>query len=170
MGVNESSLLMGIQPGDVLLFRATSSSNLLDRLICWGQRIIHAAPSDADYFHVGIVGNDVNHFYQAVWPKIANTVLDCTTINKTTIIEVYRVKGITVGQVQAVMATAQSRVGEWYDVLAILTFGMIQLGHTAVCSQYVWQCFLNAGLVLCPFEALESPDDIAASSLLQRVT
>ena len=160
---------MSWQPGDLLLFRVSSSSNWLDRLIGWGQRVIHAAPTDADYCHVAIIGPTADRMYQAAWPRIVNSALDCTTVNKTILLEAYRVKGITQGQIQSVLAAAQGRVGEHYDLLAILTFGILQLGKTAVCSQYAWQSFVDAGIVLCPFESLESPDDIAASPIIQRV-
>lgn len=157
------------QPGDLLLFRVSSSSNWLDKLIGWGQKFIHEAPTDAEYCHVTIVGPDSGSMYEARWPKIQNGPLDLSKIQKNIIIEAYRVKNITPAQVQLVMEKAKSLVGRWYDILAILTMGKVQLGSSMVCSEYAYNCFLNAGIVLSSPDALESPDDIAASPLLMKL-
>jgi uncharacterized protein YycO len=158
------------QPGDLLLFRVSKSSNWLDKLIGWGQRVIHQAPGDATYCHVAIFGPDAGSIFEAVWPRIHNVPLDVTKVQKNLILEVYRVKDITPAQVALVLAAAKKRVGARYDVLAILTFGILQFGRATVCSQYAYQCFLDAGIVLGQWEDLESPDDIAASGKLTRVT
>jgi hypothetical protein len=160
---------VNVQPADIVLYRVTGSSNWLDKLIGWGQRIIHQAPSKATYCHVAIVGPDTAHIYEARWPRIQNSLFDLSTIEKTLIVEVYRVKTMTPEQISGIMAAAHKRIGQRYDVLAILTFGILQIGPAAVCSQYVYECFLTANVVLCPWESLESPDDIAASALLERV-
>lgn len=160
---------MILRPGDLLLFRISASSNWLDRLIGWGQRKIHQAPTDASYCHVAIVGPDSLSIYEAVWPRIHNVVLEIEKIQKTLILETYRVKGITPEQVERVMAAAKRGVGKRYDVLAILTFGLLQMGPMAVCSQFAYECFLDADIVLCPWADLESPDNIAASPCLIRV-
>ncbi len=158
-----------VQAGDILLFRVSKSSNWLDRLIGWGQKLIHEAPTDAAYCHVAFVGPDSGYMYEARWPKIRNVALDWTAIEKNITVEVYRVKGITADQIVKIMAYAKSQIGRSYDVLAILTMGMIQFGKGAVCSQYAYESFLAGGVVLRDWTNLESPDDIAASSLLQKI-
>jgi hypothetical protein len=156
--------------GDVLLFRVSSSSNTLDRLIAWGQRIIHESPTTADYCHVALVGPDPEHMYEAKWPRIHNVPIDLGALQKNIILETYRNRNLTPEQIGLLMNYAQKHVGQRYDLLALLTLGYVQLGRTAVCSEFVWRAFTSAGVLLCPWSALESPDDIAASALLEKVT
>lgn len=159
-----------LEPGDILLSRVDRRSNWVSRLIAWGQkRIIHKAPPDADYCHAALVGPDALHLYEARWPKIRNIAIDWKDLTSHGAVEVYRVKDITPAQVDLVLKAAYARLGEWYDVLTILTFGTIQLGPASVCSQYIWECFTYADVVLCPWQNLESPDDLAVSTRLRLV-
>ena len=158
-----------MQLADILLFRVGPKSTLLDRLIGWGQRVIHQAPTKLEYCHVAMIGPDPDSLFEARWPRIHNILLDMPDLQLHNPVEVYRLKGITQQQVNTVLEYAKHREGEWYNLTAILTFGAIQLGHSAVCSQYVWECFTAAGVCLCPYEDLESPDDIAGSDKLERV-
>lgn len=107
--------------------------------------------------------------YEARWPRIHNGPIALQSVEKNIILETYRVKGLTPDQLQQVMAFCQSRIGRRYDLLALLTFGYLQIGPSAVCSQFVWEAFTAAGICLCPFRDLTSPDDIAASACLERV-
>jgi uncharacterized protein YycO len=157
------------QPGDILLFRVSSSSNWLDKLIGWGQRVIREAPTNAAYCHVALVGPDGEHLYEAKWPKIHNIPINVNALQKNIILETYRVKGISGPEIRLVMDYARDHVGRHYDVLALLTFGYVQMGRSAVCSQFVWEAFTAAARVLCPYKDLTSPDDIAASPLLEKV-
>lgn len=131
--------------------------------------MIHEAPTTAAYCHVALVGPDGSHLYEARWPKIHNVPIDLKSLQKNIILETYRVKGITHGEIQQVMNFAESRIGRRYDVLALLTFGYVQIGPSAVCSQFVWEAFTAAGRCLCEWRDLTSPDDIAASTCLEKV-
>lgn len=161
---------MDVKPGDLLLFRVSSSSNWLDKAIGWGQKIIHQAPTTAAYCHVAVVGPDPESMYEAVWPKVHNTSFDLKDIEKTLIVEAYRIKGVTPQEVSQVMKYCFSQVGEWYPVASIATFGIINFGYAPYCSMLAWRAYLEAGRILCPDEKMVSPDDLAASSLLERVT
>lgn len=76
---------------------------------------------------------------------------------------------LTDDQLKKIFTYANSQVGKWYNLLGVLTGGYIQIGSFAFCSQFTWQSYTYAGIVLCPWETLESPDDIASSDLLTRV-
>ena len=157
------------QPGDILAFRVTAQSTLLDRMIGWGQKKIGQAPTTAAYCHAALVGSDADHMYEARWPRIHNVALDWGSLLERNTIDVFRATLMTPEQMARVMVYAKGRLGEWYDVAAILSFGLVQFGHAAVCSQYVWECFTAAGVCLCPYEDLESPDDIAGSLILTKI-
>ena len=156
---------MDVQPGDLLLFRVTPGSTLLDKLIGWGQKRIHQAPTDAAYCHVAIVGPDAGSMYEAVAPKPHNIPIDWSKLTKRNTIDVFRVTGATPEQVAKVMAYCQKVVdaGTHYDWLAIATMGLVQLGRDCVCSQLAWQGWCDGDVILCDWQDLESPDDVAAS-------
>jgi hypothetical protein len=160
---------MNVRPGDLLLFRVSSSSNWLDKLIGWGQKVIHQAPTKAAYCHVALVGFNPLTMYEAKFPTIRLSPINLTGIQKSLILEVYRIKTITSEQITQVIGMAHRRLGEHYDWLAILTLGLLQIGPAAVCSQYIYECFLSANIILCPWSSLESPDNIANSQLLERI-
>ena len=120
-----------------------------------------------DYYHVGFVGPGVFHFYQSKPPRICNSDIPQDLPDY---IEVYRMKvSLTDDQLAKIFSYANSQVGKWYNFIGVISFGMIQVGSFAFCSQFTWQAYTYAGVVLCPWETLQSPDDIAGSSLLYRV-
>lgn len=160
---------MNARPGDILLFRVAPYSSLLDKLIGWGQKKIGQAPTELAYCHVALVGPDPLSIIEARWPRIHSVLLDLLTLQKHNPVEIYRVKGITDAQVDMVIRYAREHIGEVYDLAAVFTLGLVQFGHSTVCSQFVWEAFTAADILLCPYEDLTSPDDIAASPKLTRI-
>lgn len=124
------------------------------------------APTRVSYSHVAIARSP-DSLYEAYWPRVRERYFDPALTQN---VETYRVKTIAANQIQKVMDYAQAHLGEWYNLTGLLTLGLVQFGHTVVCSQFVWQAFADAGIVLCAYESLDSPDDLAASSQLVRVT
>jgi uncharacterized protein YycO len=109
----------------------------------------------------------VFHFYQSKPPRICNSDIPKDLPKH---IEVYRLKvPLTDDQLAKIFSYANSQIGKWYNFIGVLTFGMVQIGSVAFCSQFTWQAYTYAGIVLCPWETLESPDDIANSALLEKV-
>lgn len=162
-----------IQPADILLFRVAKQSSTLDKLIGWGQKVIHQAPTLAEYCHAALVGPDYApgqpSMIEARWPRVHRIPLDIADLEKRNPVEVYRVKDMTPAQIEDVLGYAMEHVGVRYDMLAILTFGVLQLGNCDVCSQLDWESFTPAGIALCPFQGLLSPDDLAAAKGLIRI-
>lgn len=160
-----------IQEGDIALFRVGKTSTILDRLIGKFQKLIGEDPPGVEEFcHAALVGPMANTLIEARWPKVKTGPLDLPDLLTRNPIDFYRVKDITPEQVQKVLAYAKSDIGQPYDLPAIFTFGKIQLGGHLVCSQYVWKWFLNgAGIELCKYSPLISPDDLAGSSITQLV-
>jgi|SRR6185437_10812215 len=165
-GRNASGMI-ALQPGDILMFRIGPGASWYQRLIGWGQRILKEQGGPNAYFHVGFVGPGIFKFYQSKPPAICNSDVPSPLPDY---IEVYRLKNpLSDEQLKKIFTYANSQVGKWYNLLGVLTVGIIQIGSFAYCSQFTWQAYTYAGIVLCPWECLESPDDIAASPLLERV-
>jgi hypothetical protein len=160
--------MIKVKPGDILMFKIAPGASWIDRLIGWGERRLGQTNSDkVNYYHVGFVGPGVFKFYQSKSPCICNSDMPVPLPDH---IEVYRLKvELTDDQLKSIFTYANSQLGKWYNFLGVLTGGFIQIGNFSYCSQFTWQSFTYAGIVLCPWESLESPDDIAASSLLERV-
>lgn len=148
-----------MQAGDILLFRVTPRSGWFGKLIGWGQRVMGQASTSVAYEHVALASS-ADSIIEAYWPRVRQRFFDPALYSN---VEVYRLNNMTPLQVFRILAYATSHIGEWYNVSGLLTLGMVQLGHTVVCSQFVWQAFTAGGIVLCPYESLVSPDNIAAS-------
>ena len=166
MQSNETAQTITLLPGDLILYRVCEGCNFLDRLIGLGQKWIHQAPSKNAYCHVGIVGPDSEHIYEAAWPAVRNRAFDLKDPPKGITLEVYRVKDSTPAQIAAVMDYCRRAVGQTYDVVALFTLGLISVRHSPYCSLLAWRAWINAGVLLCADEYMVTPDDIAASALL----
>ena len=160
---------MNIESGDLILFRVTQSANWFDRLIAYGQRLIHEAPTSADYCHVAIAAENPYEIYEARWPKIHKCPFEIAKVSRGLVVEVYRVKGKTTEQVAKVMDYCRSQLGEWYPVSAILSFGRFQFGKGPYCSQLAWRAWQQADVLLFPYEAMQPPDAIPASDKVDRI-
>ena len=159
---------MNLQPGDILLWRVGPGASLIPRLIGWGERKLRQPGDYAhQYYHVGLVAANPDWFYESTWPRIAYSPVP---LPLPPYIEAYRLKvPPTKAQLQKIYAHAESEVGKPYPWWAIATFGFVQFGDFPYCSEYVWRSFTAGGILLCPWDALESPDDIAAADTLEQV-
>jgi uncharacterized protein YycO len=94
---------------------------------------------------VALVDKDTDLVLEAKWPKIKISTLEADTYKQRDQIEVYRVRGITDEQIETTLNWAHSHVGEYYDVLLLLT-GWVDMKHSEICSTYVSKSFKEAGL------------------------
>lgn len=158
-----------LQPGDILMWRVDPGAPLLDRLIGWGERMLKQSDSaKKNYYHVGFVGPNYRNVYQSKPPAICCTEIPQPLPDN---IEVYRlIVPPTPDQLKSIFTYANSQLGKWYNFLGVLTGGYVQIGSFQFCSQFTWIAYSAAGIQLCPFEFLESPDDIAASDKLTKIT
>ena len=153
------------QPGDILAFRVGPSSGWLGKLVGWGQRVVGKAPTQSGYEHIALV-DAPGSIVEGYWPRVRRRDFSPEGYPN---VEVYRIKGITPDQAQKLVAEAHSHIGELYNVSGILTFGLVQLGHTVYCSQGLWQWVTVLYIALCKYDDLEGPDDIVGSPLLERI-
>lgn len=157
-----------LQPGDVLLWRIDPGAPWVDRLIGWGERRLgQGIKGKADYYHVGFVSRIPGQFYESKPPRIA---LSPIPNPLPSYVETYRLRSPPHPDLlKAVFDYADTRVGNLYDFLGVLTGGFVEIAGLEFCSKFTNDSFSYAGIVLCPNQELISPDDIAASPLLQRV-
>lgn len=158
-----------IQSTDILAWRVDPSASVIDRLIGWGERQTKQINSSkANYYHVGMVGVDPLHFYDSAPGGVKNSLLPKPLPEN---IEVYRfITPIANDQFLKMWTYANSQKGIPYNYVGVLTAGLVEIFGRPFCSELVWRICTYAGIVICPWKTCLSPDDIAASPLLARVS
>jgi hypothetical protein len=115
-----------------------------------------------------MVGVDVLHFYDSEPGGVANRLIPVPLPAN---IEVYRfIVPFTPAGLLKMWTYANSQKGTGYNYIGVLTAGFIQIAGKPFCSELVWRIATYAGVVICPWRTCLSPDDIAASLLLKRVS
>jgi uncharacterized protein YycO len=155
---------MKLNPGDILIYRVVPNSPWHDKLIAWGEKIMGKKSTPASYCHVAMVDYDTDLILEAVWPKTHVTKFPGKDLNP---VEVYRVKGATLEQINIAIDWAHENLGLWYNI-GLLFFGLFPKKHEVVCSTYIDDAWDAAGLSLGEGKLL-SPDEVAASPRLERV-
>jgi len=156
--------MITLKPGDVLLYRVTPNSPWHDKLIAWGEKLMGKKFTKNSYCHVAMVDYDTDLILEAVWPKTHVVRFPGKSKNP---VEVYRVKDATPEQISKAIDWAHKNLGLWYNV-GLLFFGLFPSKHKVVCSTYVDHAWDSAGLSLGDGK-LFSPDEVAASPMLERV-
>lgn len=160
-------MIESLLPGDILMWRIAQGASLVPRLIGWAESKLGQGSKSRQYYHVGFVGPDNGHFYQSRPPKICNTPIPRPLPDY---VEVYRLKQPpNAVELSRIFSYAESQVGKWYNFIGVLTWGYLQVGDLPYCSQFTWQAYTHGNILLCPWDKLESPDDIASSELLERI-
>lgn len=157
------------EAGDILLYTVNSQSALSSRLIAFGELIKKAiailfrrpvALAGKEYSHTALWECD-GHQLEATWPKIRRSRIDT---NRS--FEVYRYKAITHGERTAIVRWAYSQLNKWYDMVYILSFGLIKVSGTEVCCLFVGDAYQAAGLHL----KYATPDELLENGRLELVT
>lgn len=125
-------------PGDIILYPVTPRSALVSRLVAIGQLLVGAGKGAAQYSHAAVYEKE-GWQYEAKWPMSGRFRID----SKRTY-EIWRVAGITNEQRVQIMAACRARSGQWYNLIGLLTGGLLGLPHHEVCSQFVGSVYDDA--------------------------
>lgn len=144
-------------PGDVVLYPVTPRSPLGSRLVAIGELLFGTGRRETGYSHAAILAEDLRFTYEAKWPKIGRYPID-----QSRPYEVWSADGILQSQRDSILMSARKQCGQWYDVGALVTFGLINHKNMAVCSELVGSCYKWAGIRI-PIDRglLLSPNAIA---------
>ena len=158
-----------LKPTDILLWRVSPGSNWIDRLVGWGERFTSQVNSNqVNYYHVAMVGVDPLHYYDSAPGGVKNSLIPIPLPPN---IEVYRfIMPIGDLQQKAMWTYANSQLGTGYNYVGVFSAGLIEVLGKPFCSELVWRMGTYAGVVVCPWKTCLSPDDIAASPILKRVS
>jgi uncharacterized protein YycO len=158
-----------LQPGDIILCRVTLRSPIHDKLIAVGEWIMRKKFTRSNYCHVMMVDSDPELVLEAVWPKTHLVKGDWDKREKKYALEVYRVKRATLVQKAKAIHWAHKNLGVWYNV-GLLMFGWFPKKHEVICSTYIAKSYAYAGIQLGKNEKLLSPDEVAVSTKLKRIS
>ncbi len=154
-------------PGDIYMYGGSKHEGLSARIIDAGEILLTGDDSEIQYSHTSL--HEARGLQcEAVWPVITRSKVDYSRTFK-----VLRYEGITYDQRMAIMDTARLRLGQWYDLVyiitfgllrwstlvRILTFGIIQPPPSEVCCLYIGDCYAAAGLQLSSATPNDLEDD-----------
>lgn len=145
------------QPGDIILYTVTPKSGWTSKLVAVGELFWGAGRGAKAYSHAAVLSYTKGRQFEAKWPLTGFYPVDSSRPY-----EVWRITGVTDEQRKAVLRWCQAHTGQLYDMVGLLTFGLIRSRHRAVCSQFVGRAYAAAGIRIAPEgKRLLSPNAIA---------
>jgi len=155
--------------GDIVVWKVIKNTkSWFSRLLAWafpkiGQGGTVCKPS---FSHSAVLSEKYGYVYESTWPKTRHAPIPYKDyVNYE--LEVYRISGITHAQRITILRTCQENLGKWYDVLEILSFGLINLRKYDACSEYVRRAYRAAGITLGKKkDYLVSPNEIVYETSL----
>lgn len=142
--------------GDIVLYTVSGRSEFSSRVVAAGELLAGMGRGAVQFSHAAVLDHG-GFQYEAKWPKTGRYPVDIARPY-----EIWRIEGMTQIQRHEVLMWCARHVGEWYDIVELLTFGLIQHRNRSVCSQFVDRAFRRAGVRLGrEGQALLSPDAIA---------
>ena len=160
-----------MKPGNILAYKINkNTTNPFSKAISWVSRVTVGnwlVKGEDSFNHVAILSSTNGLQYEITWP---NGGLNPIKWDK---YDVYSLEyeGLTEEQRERILAYCESGASTYkYDWLFLITFGLLRLpGSTSVCSKFVADAYLSAGINLRkPNEHLISPNEIVYHSKMVR--
>ena len=154
------------EPGDVILYPVSGRSALSSKIVAIGE-MLFGVGGKTQYSHAAVYAMK-GHEWEARWPSVGVHPIDTGRDY-----EIRRFPGYTQAQRGQVLKWFYVHEGDLYDLVALVTFGLVELPHAEVCSEAVDRALRSAGIK--PNregKRLLSPDALAdfASILVERYT
>ena len=127
-------------PGDIVLFPVSGKDPWESRIVGIGQLIFGAGRTNEQFSHSAVLARTPGMVWEASWPRVG-----CHSIDQGRYYEVRRPRVYTEEQRRKVLAWFSVHNRDRYDLLCLLTFGLIQHKGMEVCSQAVDRALLYAG-------------------------
>lgn len=159
-----NSILMP-EIGDIILWQVTDKSPILSKAFAWwfthfGQGGRPWLPS---YSHSAVYNgfyDGSHHVYESTWPKTRLARIPNGDFNKYKLI-VFRPEKYSKLQRVEVISWCSRNTGQWYDLLEIISLGLINVPWWMACSEFVKGAFKSANIHLGRRkEYLISPNEI----------
>ena len=119
-------------PGDIVLYPVSGCDSWESRIVGIGQLMFGSGHSHEQFSHAAVLSTKPGYEWEAKWPRVGHYAID-----QTRDYEVRRPRHYDEHHRIKVLAWFQAHRGDLYDLVCLLTFGLIQLPGAAVCSQAV---------------------------------
>lgn len=139
--------------GDFILYPAGPKSAWSSRLVVAGEIMAGLGGGLEMYSHAAILSNTPGYQFEATFPFTVRSKIDTSRPY-----EIWRVGSPTMLQRSLILKWCKDHVGKLYNIIGVLTFGLIELPDTYYCSQFGCLAYAAAGLH--PGDAIMSPDSI----------
>ncbi len=127
------------QPGDVILYPVTPRSGWTSKFVAFAEMGVGAGRGVVMYSHAAIMAEKTGKQYEAKWPKTGLYNIDTRRTY-----DVFNLGRPTKDQREDILAFCRARCGEWYNMIGLLTGGLLGLPHTEVCSQFDGLAYASA--------------------------
>lgn len=126
-------------PADVIAYPVNGQSALSSRAVAIVQLVVGVGRGSENWSHLTLASDRPGWEYGAQWPRVGHFPIDASRPY-----EVWRLAELTDDQRRAILDYARSRVGDWYNMIGLLTGGILGLPHTEVCSEMVGDSYAAA--------------------------
>jgi hypothetical protein len=150
-----------LQAGDIILYPITHKSNPLDKLIGLFEKFT-GPRTKYQYGHCALwlePGIQIEAYFP--FCRVSH-------INPKRPKQIYKYKGLTKKQRQKIVNAGLKQVHKFYDIVQILSFNLLLIKGTEVCSGLVNIAYKSGSKILSN-KKNASPDDIAANKHLVRI-
>lgn len=121
-----------MRPGDIVLYPVSGCDSWESRIVGIGQLMFGSGKGHEQFSHAAVLSEKPGWEWEAKWPRVGHYAID-----QARNYEVRRPKRYTDEQRQKVLSWFGVHAGDRYDLVCLLTFGLVQLPGAAVCSQAV---------------------------------
>lgn len=136
---------------DVILYPVTPKSELSSRLVAAGELLDGLGSGERQYSHAAVLESGL-YEYEAKFPKTG-----LFQIDRSRTYEVWNL-GPTDEQRAQILRWCREHVGDWYNLLGVVTAGLFKLRGTYYCSEFACMAYASAGLH--PGDLIMSPNSI----------
>lgn len=131
------------KPGDLILYPVNGRSGWASKFVAVFEIILGAGHDFEQYSHVAIVGEQEGTQWEWKWPRSG-----CFPVDASRAYEVWRVGDPSPSQRRRILEYCSQHSGEVYNLIGLLTFGLLGLPRTAVCSQGAGRAYKNAHIMI----------------------
>jgi len=153
--------------GDIVAYPVGPWSAWQSKVIAVGELVLAVGTEPIQYSHIGILSRwtEGRADYEAQFPRVREF-----AIPPARPFDIFQLPGLTAGQRSTILAYCRSHLGEWYNLIGVLTAGLIMPRNQAFCSEFAGQAYAAAGLLI-PFEHERAlfPDAVADWPKAQKI-
>lgn len=148
-----------MRPGDIIIYSPNNKTKkILSFVVSFLSRFVSGSwiNNGKSFNHIAIASDKLNCQFESTFFTVKETKIKFDSYD----IMVLK-KDITEKQREIIINHCKRNLGKIYDLLAILTIGLINIKNSYVCSELVYDAYKKAGVILSKrSQKLISPNEI----------